>query len=107
MDQPDFKKLNGLVPAIAQEYKTGEVLMMAYMNQESWDTTLKTGKATYWSRSRQELWVKGMTSGSTQLVKEVFLDCDNDTILLKVDQVGGIACHTGERTCFHKKVMCN
>jgi len=104
MEQPNFEKMNGLIPAIVQEYKTGDVLMMAYMNKESWDATLSTGKATFWSRSRQELWVKGLTSGHIQLVKSVFLDCDNDTILLKVDQVGGIACHTGKRSCFYKSI---
>jgi len=107
MEQPDFAKMNGLIPAIVQEYKTGDVLMMAYMNKESWDATLNTGKATFWSRSRQELWVKGRTSGHIQLVKSVFIDCDNDTILLKVDQVGGIACHTGERSCFYKSIPLN
>jgi phosphoribosyl-AMP cyclohydrolase len=104
MEQPDFAKMNGLIPAIVQEYKTGDVLMMAYMNKEAWEATLNTGKATYWSRSRQELWVKGLTSGHIQLVKSVFMDCDNDTILLKVDQVGGIACHTGKRSCFYKSI---
>jgi len=107
MEQPDFKKMNGLVPAIVQDHNTGEVLMMAYMNQEAWEATLNTGKATYWSRSRQELWVKGLTSGHIQLVKGVFIDCDNDTILLKVEQVGGIACHTGERSCFYKPIPLN
>jgi phosphoribosyl-AMP cyclohydrolase len=102
MEQPDFAKMNGLIPTIVQEYETGDVLMMAYMNKEAWETTLNTGKATFWSRSRKELWVKGLTSGHTQLVKSVFIDCDNDTILLKVDQIGGIACHTGKRSCFYK-----
>ncbi|HBN26389.1 MAG TPA: phosphoribosyl-AMP cyclohydrolase [Desulfobacteraceae bacterium] len=98
----DFKKTKGLIPAIVQEYKTGEVLMLAYISKESWDATLATGKATFFSRSRQELWVKGKTSGNVQIVKEIRIDCDNDTVLFKVDQIGGAACHTGHRTCFHK-----
>ncbi|MFC4007531.1 phosphoribosyl-AMP cyclohydrolase [Nonomuraea purpurea] len=89
----------GLVPAIAQQYDTGEVLMLAWMNDEALHRTLTTGRATYWSRSRAEFWVKGGTSGHVQHVKSVALDCDGDTILVKVDQVGA-ACHTGERTCF-------
>ncbi|MFT8395790.1 phosphoribosyl-AMP cyclohydrolase [Propionibacterium sp.] len=89
----------GLVPAIAQDITSGRVLMMAWMNDESLALTLSTGKATYWSRSRQELWIKGETSGHTQHVREVSIDCDGDTILLLVDQVGG-ACHTGAESCF-------
>lgn len=100
----EFEKCDGLVPAVVQDYRTGEVLMLAYMNEQAWQETLKTGKATYWSRSRQELWVKGKTSGNIQLVKEVRVDCDNDTVLLKVEQVGGAACHTGYRSCFFRKV---
>jgi len=100
----DFKKTDGLIPAIVQEYDTGEVLMLAYMNEESWEATLKTGEATYFSRSRQELWIKGKTSGNVQLVKEIRIDCDNDTVLLKVDQIGGAACHKGYKSCFYKKV---
>lgn len=90
---------NGLVPAIAQDSYTREVLMLAYMNKEALEKTLETGKATYYSRSRQEIWVKGLTSGNTQSVKEVLYDCDMDTLLVMVDQTG-VACHTGERTCF-------
>ncbi|MEV4469324.1 MULTISPECIES: phosphoribosyl-AMP cyclohydrolase [Nonomuraea] len=90
---------DGLVPAITQQYDTGEVLMLAWMNDEALHRTLTTGRATYWSRSRQELWVKGGTSGNVQHVKSVALDCDGDTLLVKVDQVGA-ACHTGDRTCF-------
>ncbi|HEX4814335.1 MAG TPA: phosphoribosyl-AMP cyclohydrolase [Nonomuraea sp.] len=90
---------DGLVPAIAQQYDTGEVLMLAWMNDEALHRTLTTGRATYWSRSRGEFWVKGATSGNVQHVKSVALDCDGDTILVKVDQSGG-ACHTGDRTCF-------
>jgi len=100
----DFEKTDGLIPAIVQEYDTGEVLMLAYMNEEAWEATLKTGEATYFSRSRQELWIKGKTSGNVQLVKEIRIDCDNDTVLLKVDQVGGAACHTGYKSCFYKKI---
>ncbi|MEY2709279.1 MAG: hypothetical protein RL031_152 [Actinomycetota bacterium] len=89
-----------LIPAIAQDSKTGEVLMLAYMNHESLAQTLETGKATYWSRSRNEIWVKGATSGHTQEVIAISLDCDGDALLLKVNQVGA-ACHTGDKTCFH------
>ena len=89
-----------LIPAIAQDAQTGEVLMLAYMNRESLALTLATGKATYWSRSRSELWVKGETSGHTQEVVSISLDCDGDALLLKVNQVGA-ACHTGDKTCFH------
>ena len=100
----NFEKAGGLIPAIVQDYKSGEVLMMAYMNPEAWNATLSTGTATYFSRSRQTLWVKGETSGHLQLVKEIRIDCDNDTVLLKVEQLGEAACHTGYRSCFHKKV---
>lgn len=100
----DFSKIGGLVPAIAQDYKTGEVLMLAFMNQEAWEATLRSGKATYYSRSRKTLWEKGGTSGHVQLVKEIRVDCDDDTVLLKVEQLGGAACHTGHRSCFHKQV---
>ena len=89
-----------LIPAIVQEISSNEVLMLAYMNTESLALTLSTGKATYWSRSRNELWVKGATSGHFQEVHSVSLDCDGDAILLKVTQTG-VACHTGDRTCFH------
>jgi phosphoribosyl-AMP cyclohydrolase len=101
----DFDKLGGLVPAIAQDYHTGEVLMVAFMNQAAWESTLKTGRATYYSRSRKSLWVKGETSGNVQLVKEIRVDCDNDAVLLKIEQVGAAACHTGHRSCFHKQVQ--
>lgn len=99
-------KLNsdGLIPVVVQDYKTDEVLMVAYMNEEAFRTTLKSGKMTYWSRSRQELWTKGLTSGHIQYVKSLTLDCDNDTILAKVAQVGA-ACHTGNRTCFFQPLM--
>jgi phosphoribosyl-AMP cyclohydrolase len=104
MIQLDFKKTGGLIPAIAQDYATGEILMLGYMNQEAFDATLSSGKATYYSRSRQTLWIKGETSGNLQQVKEIRIDCDDDTVLLKVEQLGGAACHTGHRSCFHKKL---
>ena len=104
MIMPDFAKGDGLVPAIVQDAETKEVLMMAYMNSESWEATLKTGKATYWSRSRKALWMKGESSGNVQLVKNIFIDCDNDTILLQVEQLGGAACHTGHKSCFYRKL---
>jgi phosphoribosyl-AMP cyclohydrolase len=100
----DFKKLGGLVPAIAQDHLTGEVLMLGFMNEAAWEATLKTGRATYYSRSRKSLWVKGETSGNVQLVREIRIDCDNDAVILKIEQVGGAACHTGHRSCFHKRV---
>jgi phosphoribosyl-AMP cyclohydrolase len=101
----DFDKLGGLVPAIVQDYRTGEVLMVAFMNQAAWESTLKTGRATYYSRSRKSLWVKGETSGNVQIVKEIRVDCDNDAVLLKIEQVGAAACHTGHLSCFHKQVQ--
>ena len=104
MREPNFDKGKGLLPVIVQDHETGEVLMLAYMNREAWLKTLETGKATYWSRSRNELWVKGETSGNVQMVKEIRIDCDNDTILLLVDQIGKAACHTGYRSCFYRKV---
>jgi phosphoribosyl-ATP pyrophosphohydrolase/phosphoribosyl-AMP cyclohydrolase len=101
----DFKlNSDGMIPVVVQDYKTDEVLMVAYMNEEAFDTTLRTGKMTYWSRSRNELWTKGLTSGHVQYVKSLALDCDNDTILAKVDQIGA-ACHTGNRSCFFQTLM--
>jgi phosphoribosyl-AMP cyclohydrolase len=104
MLEPNFAKGEGLVPVIAQDYLTNEVLMLAYMNRDSWLNTLATGKATYWSRSRQSLWLKGESSGHVQHVREIYIDCDEDTVLLKVDQVGGAACHTGYRSCFYRQL---
>jgi phosphoribosyl-AMP cyclohydrolase len=104
MITPNFEKGGGLVPAVIQDYESGEVLMLAYMNEQSWKKTLETGKATYWSRSRNALWVKGESSGNVQLVKEILIDCDDDTVLLKVDQKGGAACHTGYRSCFFRRL---
>jgi len=104
MVELDFKKGNGLIPVIAQDYETKDVLMMAYMNKEAWLKTVETGRATYWSRSRNTLWIKGETSGNVQIVREILVDCDLDTIVLKVDQVGGAACHMGYRSCFYRRV---
>ena len=101
----DFSKSNdGLIPAIAQDYKTGEVLMLAYINEESWAETLKSGYATYWTRSRQKLWKKGESSGNLQEIKEIFVECDEDTVIFKVNQIGNAACHVGYRSCFYRKV---
>lgn len=94
---------SGLLPAIIQDYKTGSVLMLAYMNRVSLARTLKTGKTCFWSRSRKEYWVKGQTSGHFQFVKSIAYDCDMDTLLIKVRQVGA-ACHTGNRSCFYRKI---
>jgi len=93
-----------LVPVIVQDAESGDVLMLAYMNDEAYRKTLETGKATYWSRSRRKLWMKGESSGNVQEVKGIYIDCDEDTILLKVHQVGGAACHTGHRSCFYRKM---
>ena len=90
----------GLVPAIAQDFQSGRVMMMAWMNREALTATAINGKAVYWSRSRERLWVKGETSGHEQIVKEIRLDCDYDTVLLLIEQRGGIACHTGRESCF-------
>lgn len=101
----DFKLDNqGLIPVVVQDYKTDEVLMLAYMNRDAFEKTLQTGKMTYWSRSRQELWTKGLTSGHVQYVKSLEIDCDNDTILAKVSQIGA-ACHTGHRSCFYRNLV--
>ena len=102
LDEIKFDK-RGLIPAIIQDYKNGEVLMLAYMNRESLQKTLSSGKAHFWSRSRQKLWLKGENSGHTQEVKELFIDCDKDTILIKVEQKVA-ACHTGYRSCFYRKL---
>jgi phosphoribosyl-AMP cyclohydrolase len=99
---PDFAKRGGLVTAIAQDHETGEVLMVAYMNEEAFRKTLELGEVVYWSTSRNELWHKGQTSGNVQVVKELYVDCDGDAVLLRVDQRGGAACHTGRRSCFFR-----
>ena len=94
----------GLIPAIVQDVKDNEVLMMAYMNEASLKKTIESGKTCFWSRSRQKFWTKGETSGNVQLVKEILYDCDEDTLLIKVEQQGTCACHTGSRTCFYRKI---
>ena len=101
---PDFDKAGGLLPAVAQDAGTGQVLMLAWMNRDAYDETLRTGRAVYYSRSRGKLWRKGEESGNVQEVREVYLDCDADTILLKVHQVGGAACHEGYASCFFRRV---
>lgn len=98
----DFAKQDGLVPVIVQDADDGTVLMLAYMNELAFNTTLESGKATYWSRSRNQLWIKGETSGKTQEVREILVDCDSDTVLLKVKQIGDAACHEGYRSCFFR-----
>jgi len=95
---------DGLVPAIAQDADSGDILMVAWMNREALKQTVELGEAVYWSRSRKKLWHKGEESGHTQKVKEIRLDCDEDVVLLKIDQVGGIACHTGRRSCFFQRL---
>ena len=104
MPEPDFAKRGGLLTAIAQDADSGQVLMVAYMNAEAWQRTLDTGLATYWSTSRRALWVKGETSGHVQRVREVLVDCDADAVLLRVEQVGGVACHDGYTSCFSRRV---
>lgn len=101
---PDFSKSGGLIAAIAQDANTGEVLMLAWMNQAAWEATLATEEAHYWSRSRQKLWHKGESSGNVQKVLAIRLDCDSDAVVLEVEQVGGAACHTGRRSCFYRRV---
>jgi phosphoribosyl-AMP cyclohydrolase len=103
IDEVDWNG-DGLVPAIAQDAVSGQVLMVAWMDREALLETVQTGRAVYWSRSRSRLWRKGEESGHVQLVKEIFLDCDGDVVLLKIDQTGGIACHTGRASCFFRKL---
>jgi phosphoribosyl-AMP cyclohydrolase len=103
IEKLDFKKGNGLIPVVVQDAKTKEILMQAYANREAVENTLNTGKATYWSRSRNELWVKGETSGHTQKIVSVATDCDYDALLYLVEQTGP-ACHTGEYSCFYNKM---
>ena len=100
----NFDKLNGLIPAIIQDYETGKVLMLGFMNKEAWKKTVETGKVWFFSRTRNELWFKGETSGKYQTVKEILVDCDNDTLLIKVEQVGKAACHEGYESCFYRKI---
>lgn len=99
---PDFAKGDGLVTAIVQDWQDGTILMVAYMNEEAWHHTLASGTATYWSRSRNKLWIKGESSGNVQKVHEIRLDCDLDAVLVKVEQIGEAACHTGHRSCFYR-----
>jgi len=107
-DSLDFSKSeDGLLPAIAQDRRTGEILMLAYINEEALAKTLETGKAHYWSRSRQSLWLKGESSGHVQTIDEILIDCDGDTVVYKVDQRGGAACHKGYRSCFHRVIDTN
>jgi len=101
INQADFKKLKGLIPVITQDYKTNKVLMLGFMNKKALEKTLEEKKVTYWSRTRKKFWTKGEESGHFQLVKKIWLDCDNDTILIKVKQIGNV-CHTGNSTCFFK-----
>lgn len=103
MSGPDFEKMD-LIPVIAQDDETGDVLMLAYMNEEAWDETIKSGKVCYYSRSRQKLWRKGEESGNVQEVKSIFYDCDADTLLIRVNQIGGAACHEGYKSCFFRRL---
>ncbi len=103
MPRLNWKKSNGLIPVITQDYKTKEVLMLGFMNKKALKKTLKQGKVTYWSRTRKKLWTKGETSGHFQLIKGIWLDCDNDSLLIKVKQIGNV-CHTGHKTCFFRKI---
>lgn len=104
MNQLNFAKGGGLIPAVVQDAATGEVLMLAYMNEGAFQRTLETGRAWFFSRSRNAYWMKGESSGNVQEVQEVLVDCDADAVVLKVTQVGGAACHTGHRTCFYRRV---
>jgi len=104
MDTLDFAKSGGLIPAVVQDCESGEVLMLAYMNEAAFQRTLETGKACFYSRSRDRFWMKGESSGHVQEVREIRVDCDADAIVLKVHQVGGAACHTGHRSCFYRTV---
>ncbi len=100
----NFDKMGGLVPAIIQDVETNKVLMLAFMDKNAWEKTLETGKTWFYSRSREKYWMKGEESGNVQNVKEVFVDCDDDTVLLKVEQIGKAACHTGYQSCFFRKL---
>ena len=104
MNGPDFQK-SDLIPVIAQDEESGDVLMLAYMNEQAYAETLKTGRVCYYSRSRDRLWRKGEESGNVQEVKSIFFDCDADTLLIKVNQIGGAACHEGYRSCFFRQVV--
>ncbi|MEJ2688755.1 MAG: phosphoribosyl-AMP cyclohydrolase [Deltaproteobacteria bacterium] len=104
MKQLEFGKGAGLLPAIVQDHETGEILMLAYINELAWKKTIETGKAHYWSRSRNKIWLKGESSGHVQLIREILVDCDLDTVVFKVEQLGGAACHKGYRSCFFRKL---
>ena len=104
LNQLDFAKNDGLVTAIAQDHSSGEILMVAFMNEESFRLTVETGSVVYWSRSRKKLWRKGEESGNTQKLKSLYIDCDGDAVLMQVEQIGGAACHTGRRSCFFRKL---
>lgn len=104
MSKLNFEKGGGLLPVIAQDAASGEVLMLAYINEEAWEKTLATGKAHYWSRSRNKIWLKGESSNHVQLIREILVDCDEDTIVYRVEQLGGAACHKGYRSCFFRRV---
>jgi len=104
MVEPDFEKGRGLVPVIVQDDETKEILMLAYMNRDAWLKTLETGKAHYFSRSRNTLWSKGERSGHVQFIRDILIDCDADALLLKVQQIGRAACHTGYRSCFYRRL---
>lgn len=105
MKELAFEKGGGLLPAIVQDYESGQVLMLAYVNRQAWEKTLATGKAHYWSRSRNKIWLKGESSGHVQLIREIYVDCDLDTVIYKVEQLGGAACHEGFRSCFFRKLV--
>ena len=104
MIELDFKKSGGLIPAVAQDWQSGEILMLAYISPESWAETLRSGCATYFSRSRNQLWKKGESSGHVQKIRSILVDCDLDTVVFKVEQLGSGACHTGHRSCFYREV---
>jgi phosphoribosyl-AMP cyclohydrolase len=99
-----FDKPGGLIPAVIQDYQTREILMLGFMNAESWERTINEGEVVFFSRSRNTLWKKGETSGHIQIVKEIRVDCDEDAVLITVEQVGGAACHTGHRSCFYRRL---
>ena len=103
--KPDFSKSGGLIAAIALDAESGEILMLAWMNEDAWNATLATGEAHYWSRSRQKLWHKGESSGNVQKVLGIRLDCDSDAVILEIRQIGEAACHTGRRSCFYRRIV--
>ncbi|MDO4587697.1 MAG: phosphoribosyl-AMP cyclohydrolase [Planctomycetia bacterium] len=103
-NRPDFNKGDGLLPVIAQDIVNGDVLMLAYMNEDAYEETVKSGQAVYFSRSRNKLWRKGEESGNVQKVHSIYLDCDRDTLLIKVEQIGGAACHDGYKSCFYREM---